>query len=68
MPTFFLNSLTHALMITGFVFVMMLVIEYFNGHTEAIWQWGLRVDFLRAKEINFIIGLFIGLTGYFANW
>ena len=32
------DSLTHALMITGFVFVMMLVIEYLNVLTQGVWQ------------------------------
>lgn len=36
------DSLSHALMITGFVFVMMLVIEYLNVLTEGVWQRGLR--------------------------
>ena len=30
--------LKHALMITGFVFVMMLVIEYINVQTKGLWQ------------------------------
>ncbi len=42
MSTLFLDSLTHALMITGFVFVMMLVIEYLNVLTQGVWQRGLQ--------------------------
>lgn len=42
------DSLSHAMMITGFVFVMMLVIEYLNVLTEGIWQRGLR-DFTNRR-------------------
>jgi len=37
-----LDSLKHALMITGFVFVMMLVIEYLNVLSRGAWQEALR--------------------------
>ena len=30
--------LKHAIMITGFVFVMMLIIEYINVQTKGIWH------------------------------
>ncbi|MEN8122432.1 MAG: putative manganese transporter [Bacteroidota bacterium] len=33
-----LDILKHAVMITGFVFVMMLVIEYINVQTKGLWQ------------------------------
>ncbi len=33
-----LGILKHAVMITGFVFVMMLVIEYINVQTKGLWQ------------------------------
>lgn len=42
MIALFRESLTHAIMITGFVFVMMLVIEYLNVLTQGAWQQGLR--------------------------
>ena len=33
-----MGILKHAVMITGFVFVMMLVIEYINVQTKGLWQ------------------------------
>ncbi|GAI00212.1 unnamed protein product, partial [marine sediment metagenome] len=37
-----IETLKHALMITGFVFVMMLVIEYINVQTKGSWQNSLK--------------------------
>lgn len=31
------STLKHAIMITGFVFVMMLIIEYINIQTKGLW-------------------------------
>lgn len=54
----FRNSLTHALMITGFVFVMMLVIEYLNVLTQGVWQRGLR----GSRWQQYLLAAFLGAT------
>ncbi len=36
------QTTTHAIMITGFVLMMMLIIEYFNVLSRGVWQRGLR--------------------------
>jgi len=48
----------NALMITGFVFVMMLVIEYFNVLTYGVWQKRL----LNSKRGQYVFAAFLGLT------
>jgi len=47
----------HAIMITGFVFVMMLVIEYINVQTAGVWQTALR----KWKWGQYIITAFMGI-------
>ena len=42
MVNLLLQTATHALMVTGFVFMMMVVIEYLNVSSRGIWQRGLR--------------------------
>ncbi len=32
------NIFLHSIMITGFVFIMMLVIEYMNVQSKGLWQ------------------------------
>lgn len=54
----FRNSLTHTLMITGFVFVMMLVIEYLNVLTQGVWQRGLR----GSRWQQYLLAAFLGAT------
>ncbi|MBE9486356.1 MAG: hypothetical protein IMY82_04215, partial [Chloroflexi bacterium] len=54
----FRESITHALMITGFVFVMMLVIEYLNVLTTGVWQQGLR----RSRWQQYLLASFLGAT------
>ena len=60
------DSLTHALMITGFVFVMMLVIEYLNVLTEGVWQHGLRGSRWRQYLLAAVLGATPGCMGAFA--
>jgi len=50
--------LSHALMITGFVFMMMVVIEYLNVLTEEVWQQGFRGSRLR----QYLLAAFLGVT------
>jgi putative 10TM heavy-metal exporter len=58
MIEFVRESLTHALMITGFVFVMMLVIEYLNVLTAGVWQQGLR----GSRWQQYLLAAFLGAT------
>jgi len=48
----------HALMITGFVFVMMLVIEYINVQTRGVWHDSLR----KSKWKQYLLSGFLGAT------
>ncbi len=52
------ETLTHALMITGFVFVMMLVIEYINVLTRGLWQDSLR----RHRWQQYLVASLLGAT------
>ncbi len=47
----------HALMITGFVFVMMLVIEYINVQTKGVWQNNIS----RNKWKQYLLAAFLGV-------
>jgi len=60
------DSLTHALMITGFVFVMMLVIEYLNVLTQGVWQNELRGSRWRQYLLAAVLGATPGCMGAFA--
>jgi hypothetical protein len=53
-----IGTLRHALMITSFVFVMMLVIEYVNVQTKGGWQDSLR----KSRWIQYILSAFLGAT------
>jgi putative 10TM heavy-metal exporter len=66
MIAFFRESLTQALMITGFVFVMMLVIEYLNVLTRGIWQQGLRGSRWKQYLLAAFLGATPGCMGAFA--
>ncbi len=66
MTTLFCESLTHALMITGFVFVMMLLIEYLNVLTAGMWQRGLRGSRWRQYLLASFLGATPGCLGAFA--
>ncbi len=58
MASFIQHSVTHAIMITGFVFMMMVLIEYFNILSRGIWQKGLRGS--RWKQ--YLLASFLGAT------
>jgi len=66
MIEFFRESLNHALMITGFVFVMMLVIEYLNVFTAGVWQQGLRGSRWKQYLLASFLGATPGCLGAFA--
>ena len=53
-----LDIVKHALMITGFVFVMMLVTEYVNVLTRGSWQQGLS----RNRWGQYLLAAFLGAT------
>jgi hypothetical protein len=65
-----MNSLfhitAHAVMITGFVFMMMLVIEYLNVITNGVWQSGLRGSRWRQYLLASFLGATPGCLGAFA--
>jgi hypothetical protein len=66
MIALFRESLTHAIMITGFVFVMMLVIEYLNVLTQGTWQQGLRGSRWQQYVLASLLGATPGCLGAFA--
>jgi hypothetical protein len=53
-----IETLKHALMITSFVFVMMLIIEYINVQTKGSWQDSLQ----KSKWMQYILSAFLGAT------
>ena len=53
-----IETLKHALMITGFVFVMMLIIEYVNVQTQGSWQDSLQ----KSRWIQYFLAAFLGAT------
>ena len=61
-----LGVLKHAIMITGFVFVMMLVIEYINVQTEGVWQSALKKWKWGQYIIAAILGIIPGCLGAFS--
>jgi len=61
-----LNVARHALMITGFVFVMMLVIEYLNVLTRGSWQQRLAKYKWGQLVLAALLGATPGCLGAFA--
>ena len=55
----------HAVMITGFVFVMMMVIEYVNVQTNGIWQKGITDNKLKQYLLAALLGAIPGCLGSF---
>ena len=55
----------HSIMITGFVFVMMLVIEYINVQSKGLWQKSLTKNKWRQYLIAGILGIIPGCLGAF---
>jgi len=54
----FMNVFFHSLMITGFVFTMMLVIEYINVQTQGTWHQSLSKN----KWLQYLIAAALGAT------
>ncbi len=59
------HVVAHALSITGFVFVMMLVIEYLNVLTSGAWQGKLAGNRWRQYVIAALLGVIPGCLGAF---
>ena len=53
-----IETLRHALMITSFVFVMMLTIEYLNVQTKGSWQNSLQ----KSRWLQYVLSAFLGAT------
>ena len=52
------ETLKHALIITSFVFVMMLIIEYLNVQTKGSWQNSLQ----KSRWMQYMLSAFLGAT------
>jgi len=61
-----LEVVKSTLMITGFVFIMMLVIEYLNVQTRGQWQKFLRGRRWRQYLLGAVLGVIPGCLGSFA--
>ncbi len=59
------NVIKHALMITGFVFVMMLAIEYINVQTKGVWQRNLSQSKWKHYFLAALLGAIPGCLGAF---
>ncbi len=59
------SILLGAIQITGFIFVMMLVIEYVNVQTKGIWEKGLKGNRWRQYLISAVLGAIPGCLGAF---
>ena len=62
----FIELIKHALMITGFVFLMMLLIEYINVLTKGKWQSKLKTSQMGNYILAAILGAIPGCLGAFA--
>jgi hypothetical protein len=62
----FLELVQHALMITGFVFLMMLLIEYINVLTKGKWQSILKTSRWGNYILAALLGIIPGCLGAFA--
>jgi hypothetical protein len=60
-----MHSFMHAVMITGFVFVMMMVIEYINVQTNGIWQKGISGNKIKQYIFAALLGVIPGCLGSF---
>ena len=57
--------LKEAIMITGFVFVMMLVIEYINVQTKGLWQKSFQKHYWKQYVFAALLGAIPGCLGAF---
>ncbi len=61
----FVDVVKHALMITSFVLIMMLLIEYINVHTRGSWQLALRKSRFGQYVLGASLGVVPGCLGAF---
>jgi hypothetical protein len=61
----FVEILTHSLLITGFVFIMMLLIEYINVQTHGSWQGKLKEGRIGQYVLAVVLGAIPGCLGAF---
>ncbi len=66
MGSFLQHAFLHAVMITGFVAMMMVVIEYINISSRGMWQKGLRGGLWKQYLLAAILGVTPGCLGAFA--
>ncbi|MEA1986064.1 MAG: putative manganese transporter [Candidatus Marinimicrobia bacterium] len=59
------NVFKHAIMITGFVFTMMLIIEYINVQTKGLWQENISQSVWKQYFLSAILGAIPGCLGAF---
>jgi len=62
-----LKTLNHAIMITSFVFVMMLIIEYVNVLTKGLWQESLKENRWKQYLTAAVLGALPGCLGAFTS-
>ena len=61
----FLEIVKHTILITSFVFIMMLLIEYINVQTRGSWQKKLKKSKLGQYTVGVILGAIPGCLGAF---
>ncbi len=67
MLNLFLPILLKSIMITGFVFIMMLIIEYINVQTKGIWQNSLSSNIWKQYFLAALLGAVPGCLGAFTT-
>lgn len=60
-----MDVMQHALMITSFVLIMMLTIEYVNVQTNGVWQKSLKKNRLSQYLLTIFLGVIPGCLGAF---
>ena len=60
-----MHSFMHAVMITGFVFVMMMVIEYINVQTNGLWKENITKNKIKQYLLAAFLGAIPGCLGSF---
>lgn len=60
-----INIFKQALMITGFVFTMMLIIEYINVQTQGLWQRNISKSIWKQYLLAALLGAIPGCLGAF---
>ncbi len=61
----FINIFKHSVLITGFVFIMMLLIEYINVQTNGLWQRNLTKNKWMQYFLAALLGAIPGCLGAF---